>query len=120
MFNRQDIVYLSPDSSDDLDVIDSSKVYILGGIVDHATNKWLTLHRARLAGLVTARLPITRYMEFATPTPHDLDLPLNIVASMLLDIYNGRDWPYALHTHLPKRKGFQLKSGVKSGAQLQD
>ena len=39
----------------------------------------LTLHRARVAGLQTARLPITRFMEFAPSSPpHNRNLPINI------------------------------------------
>ena len=91
----------------DLEEVDRCKVYVVGGIVDrsspskvHNNNKnalvtvcsggWcvhsstphlpqnLTLHRARVAGLETARLPISRFMEFTKPSPHNLNLPINV------------------------------------------
>jgi hypothetical protein len=110
VFNPQDIVYLTPDSSNDLEAVDGSKVLVIGGLVDLCPNKGLTEYRARLAGLSTARLPITRYMEFSSSLPHHVNLPINIVFDMLLDVYRGKDWPCVLSTHMPTRKGFRLRS----------
>jgi tRNA (guanine9-N1)-methyltransferase len=110
LFSPQDIVYLSPDSEQDLEEVDRYKVYVIGGIVDRSSpSKNLTLHRARVAGLETARLPISRFMEFAKPSPHNLNLPINIVTSMLLDLYRGHEWPRVLQRHMPKRKGYRIK-----------
>ena len=39
LFSQEDIVYLTPDSKNVLTRIDSSKVYILGGLVDECVSK---------------------------------------------------------------------------------
>ncbi|CAI8039137.1 tRNA methyltransferase 10 homolog B [Geodia barretti] len=113
LFSPRDIVYLSPDSEHDLEEVDRCKVYVVGGIVDRSSpSKNLTLHRARVAGLETARLPISRFMEFTKPSPHNLNLPINVVTSMLLDVYRGHEWPHVLQTHMPKRKGYRIKPAL--------
>lgn len=45
------------------------------------------------------------------PLYRDL-LTFSTVTEILLDVHSGKGWPSALHAHLPKRKGFRLKSGL--------
>lgn len=39
MFDPSELIYLSPDGSEELTTIDPDKVYIIGGFVDRSVNK---------------------------------------------------------------------------------
>ena len=39
MFPIGDLIYLSPDGSEDLETISPEKVYVIGGFVDRSVNK---------------------------------------------------------------------------------
>ena len=39
MFPIGDLIYLSPDGSEDLETISPDKVYVIGGFVDRSVNK---------------------------------------------------------------------------------
>ena len=62
----------------------------------------LTAYRARLAGLSTARLPISRYMEFSSSLPHHVNLPINIgQPSIYIILHPTIQFPLSLVTHTP-------------------
>jgi len=63
-----DLVYLTADSPDELAELDSSKVYILGGLVDRNRHKGICYKRAQEAGVATARLPISQHMKLHSST----------------------------------------------------
>lgn len=62
----QDLVYLTADSQDELDELDSSKIYVIGGIVDRNKHKGICYQRAQEAGIATARLPIRKHVNLQT------------------------------------------------------
>ena len=39
MFPISDLIYLSPDGSEDLETLSPEKVYVIGGFVDRSVNK---------------------------------------------------------------------------------
>ena len=47
-------------------MVDPSKIYILGGLVDRNRHKGICYKRATEAGVATARLPITQHMKLHT------------------------------------------------------
>ncbi len=50
-----DLVYLTADSEETVNVLDPSKVYIIGGIVDRNRYKGLTFEKAKAIGIKTAK-----------------------------------------------------------------
>lgn len=63
VFDKEKIVYLSPESPNTIDSIDQNKVYIIGGIVDDNQCKGLSLKKAESLGLTTAKLSIRDYLS---------------------------------------------------------
>lgn len=66
LFDHNSIVYLTSDSDNILNELDSNAVYIIGGLVDHNHHKGLSLQRAEGKGFKTARLPLSEYIEMKT------------------------------------------------------
>jgi tRNA (guanine9-N1)-methyltransferase len=62
VFDLSAVVYLSSEGETELATLDPSKVYIIGGLVDHNQHKGLTHRLATERGVVTARLPIDKYL----------------------------------------------------------
>lgn len=67
-FPKSDIVYLSSDSDNVIDQLDATKVYIIGGLVDHNRFKGLTHRMAVDRGMAHARLPIQEHFKLETRT----------------------------------------------------
>ncbi|ORY45603.1 hypothetical protein BCR33DRAFT_765416 [Rhizoclosmatium globosum] len=80
--DKDNIVYLTADSTTVLEDLDETKAYIIGGIVDRNRYKNLCLNRAEAAGLKTAQLPIGEYIKMAS----------------------RRDWKEAFLHVIPQRK----------------
>lgn len=55
-------MYLTADSENTVDVLDPSKAYIIGGIVDRNRYKNLTLDKANKDGIAHARLPLGNFI----------------------------------------------------------
>jgi len=66
LFPKEDLIYLSSESEQVLESIDPTKVYIIGGIVDHNRVKGITHQRAEQFGIATIRLPIDKYIKMKT------------------------------------------------------
>jgi tRNA (guanine9-N1)-methyltransferase len=60
---KQDMVYLTADSDCQIDQLEESKIYIIGGLVDRNRWKGLTLEKAKSQGIATAKLPISEHMK---------------------------------------------------------
>jgi tRNA (guanine9-N1)-methyltransferase len=63
VFSHDQLVYLTADSENVLDTFDPSKVYIIGGIVDHNRLVDITKIKAAEHGITTARLPFDKYVN---------------------------------------------------------
>lgn len=113
LFPVQELVYLSPDSSTVLTSLEPGKVYIVGGLVDESFHKGLTQSRASKLGVATAKLPICEFMDGGTHHQGCV-LTINQVIAIMLGIHTGKGWSEVLSEHVPKRKGFVLKSGFTS------
>ncbi|CAD5111435.1 DgyrCDS743 [Dimorphilus gyrociliatus] len=65
LFDKEKLIYLTPDSDTPLTEIDSSKIYVISALVDETVEKNVTLNSAKAIGINTARLPIEEYMKRA-------------------------------------------------------
>lgn len=98
---KEDLIYLSGDSSNILLVIDPMKTYIIGGLVDKNRYKSLCLNKAIAEGIAHAQLPIGNFLpELQTRKV----LTVNHVVEIMIKWIELRDWEQAFLAIMPKRK----------------
>eukprot|EP00045_Choanoeca_perplexa_P011221 m.117866 g.117866 ORF g.117866 m.117866 type:complete len:669 (+) comp15554_c0_seq1:170-2176(+) len=118
VFDTNELVFLTPDSPNPLLQLDTSKVYVMGGLVDEHIIKDFTLERAQHVKIATARLPIPE-MSQAEKTYAPV-LSINQVFEALLKLQDTKDWHQALAAAVPVRKGFRLLSSDEAQARVQE
>ncbi|XP_033745278.1 tRNA methyltransferase 10 homolog C-like [Pecten maximus] len=97
MFDRCELVYLSPDSPEELETFDHNHVYIVGCITDLETKPFTKL-KAQKHGIKHKKFPIKRYLGNTTTSL----LTLNQVCNVLYDLKDTDNWRRALR-HVPER-----------------
>ncbi|KAK5985235.1 RNA (Guanine-9-)-methyltransferase domain-containing protein 2 [Trichostrongylus colubriformis] len=106
LFKPSEIVYLTADSDNVLTELDDSKVYVIGGLVDHNSQKGLCLEHAVKFGYGHARLPIDEFVQMKTRKV----LTINHVFEILAHFSDHGDWEKAFFTVIPPRKGMAKKT----------
>ncbi|XP_076066573.1 tRNA methyltransferase 10 homolog A-like [Oratosquilla oratoria] len=106
-FRKEDLVYLSSDSDNIIDKLDESKVYVIGGLVDHNAHKGLCHKLAVENGIQHARLPIDEYIVMKTRKV----LTIDQVFRILLGVTQGKSWKDSFLEIIPARKGATDKDG---------
>lgn len=110
VISRENLVYLTSDSPNELTDLDEQKVYIIGGLVDHNHHKCLCYETALKHGLSHARLPIAKYLSMKTRSV----LTVNQVFQIVCKYVECKDWLKAFVSTLPKRKGAETLSDEES------
>lgn len=67
-FPKEKIVYLTAESDNVLQTLEEGTCYVIGGLVDHNQHKGVCHNRAVAAGVRTARLPLSEYVDMKTRT----------------------------------------------------
>jgi len=98
---KQNIVYLTADSGEELEELKPDETYIIGAIVDRKRYKNLTLDKANNQSIRHARLPIGKYIS---SLPTRKVLTVNQVFEIMLKWVETRDWELAFNSIIPKRK----------------
>uniref|UniRef100_T1J4R2 RNA (guanine-9-)-methyltransferase domain-containing protein 1 n=1 Tax=Strigamia maritima TaxID=126957 RepID=T1J4R2_STRMM len=104
-FQKEKLVYLTPDCKNDLNVFNYDDVYIVGGLVDLRSNVPLAMSKAKSEGLRMARLPLEKYVHWGIGSK---SLTLDQIVKILLTLKNSKSWTKAFQ-HVPGRKLY--KSG---------
>lgn len=97
---KDHLVYLTADSSHELEELEADKVYIVGGLVDRNRHKGVCFEKAQSQGIATARLPIGEYMKLASSQV----MCTNHVVEILVRWLELRDWEAAFKAVIPTRK----------------
>jgi len=109
VFSKCDIVYLTSESPNVLEDIVESKVYIIGGLVDHNRLKGHCLSIAETQEVNHARLPIDEHIELKTRKV----LTINDVFQILAMKSQGATWAEAFLNTIPQRKGAKAKDELE-------
>uniref|UniRef100_A0A131YWH4 tRNA (guanine(9)-N(1))-methyltransferase n=1 Tax=Rhipicephalus appendiculatus TaxID=34631 RepID=A0A131YWH4_RHIAP len=100
-FGKENVVYLSSESENELHELEEDKAYVIGGLVDHNRNKGLCHRLATEQGVEHARLPIGNCLVMKTRQV----LTIDQVFAILLNKTQGMSWTDALLAAIPQRKG---------------
>uniref|UniRef100_A0A1L8DBT9 tRNA (guanine(9)-N(1))-methyltransferase n=1 Tax=Nyssomyia neivai TaxID=330878 RepID=A0A1L8DBT9_9DIPT len=109
LFPKDKIIYLTSDSANVLDSLEENHVYIIGGLVDHNSQKGLCHRIAEEKGLKHARLPLSENVVMKTRTV----LTINHVFEILLRVTEKSSWKDAILSVIPMRKGAKAKVAQK-------
>jgi tRNA (guanine9-N1)-methyltransferase len=99
--SKTDLIYLTADSPYELQELDPSKIYIVGGIVDRNRHKNLCFNKAVEQGIATARLPIG---DTKIKLASSMVMCTNHVVDIMLKWMEMKDWEKAFKAVIPTRK----------------
>ncbi|CAB3408876.1 unnamed protein product [Caenorhabditis bovis] len=104
IFDKQRIIYLSPDADETLETVDDDKVYVIGGIVDRVVEPEIEKHASKMASeraaVKCAKIPLDQYMEFKSGSKF---LTLIAVMKILHEVNQHGNWARALKKCVPMR-----------------
>lgn len=103
------LIYLTADSENTLETIDSEMTYIIGGLVDHNHHKKECLNKAMREGLRHAKLPISEFIRLQCRKV----LAVNHCVDILLKYLITSDWKEAFSACIPQRKMEKDSSSMK-------
>ncbi|KAL4481077.1 hypothetical protein ABPG72_015032 [Tetrahymena utriculariae] len=110
LFPKENLVYLTGDTDQDLNELDKQCAYIIGGLVDHNRLKNVTLNAATEQGIKVQRFPIQNYLKLEASSI----LACNHVFDIMVQRANGKSWNESLQTGIPVRKVVALiENGVE-------
>ena len=114
LFEKDEIVILSPDAEQPLEQVELGKVYVIGGIVDETRKHRLTLDQAATNQIAARRLPIREHLELEDQSKRGRRgvctiLAANQVFEILLKQFETGCWKEALKVGVPPRKGFKIE-----------
>ena len=111
LFKPSDIVYLCAESDNELKEFDDTKVYAIGGFVDHNAHKGVAYERAVKAGFQHARLPIDSFFTISTRKVLTVCHVFEIISNFVVT----NDWEKAISKTVPARKGLESKMDADDG-----
>lgn len=97
---KKQLVYLTSDAEETIEVLDKNCAYIIGGVVDRNRLKGITYRKATAQGVRTVKLPIKE--NYALSATHILTV--NHVFEILLNYGSAGGWQKAMEAVLPQRK----------------
>merc|ERR1719259_154986 len=98
---RDSVVYLSPHASEELEAVEPSATYVIGGLVDLCGGNQWSVQRAEEAGVAVRRLPLDRHVQWARGTK---SLSVHHVFGILLDYAHHGCWERAIRRHVPAQR----------------
>lgn len=118
IFPREKLVFLSPDSDNLLQDVDSDHIYVFGGIVDICVEPLKSRNFAEEHGIVHATLPVVN----AVKTNFHKVLTINQAVQIVLNFAESGDWKEAVVKNVPHDKylgpvkGLKTRKGIRAYA----
>lgn len=106
VFEKDSLVYLTPDSENVIMEFDDEKVYVIGGLVDDSVKKDQSSSYAKSVGIKTGRLPIQEFLARGEKGNFKKILTINQVFDIILKWKETGDWNEALCVGVPPKTGF--------------
>eukprot|EP00929_Paragymnodinium_shiwhaense_P077180 TRINITY_DN39736_c0_g1_i2.p1 TRINITY_DN39736_c0_g1~~TRINITY_DN39736_c0_g1_i2.p1 ORF type:complete len:367 (+),score=119.80 TRINITY_DN39736_c0_g1_i2:83-1183(+) len=103
VFDAKQLVVMSPDAEEELDLVEEDKVYVVGGLVDRSVQKMQSRSQAEgyQAGRIV-KLPLKRYGPPGLHPILNIDVVVRIIAERLKRPGPG-EWEAILRECLPQR-----------------
>lgn len=102
--DREKVIYLSGDAEEEMEEFDESKIYIIGGLVDHNNFKNITLEKSYKEKIKSLKFPLRKYVKLkGSPI-----LTVNQCFEILLRLHNKEGWEETLLKTIPGRKAEKL------------
>lgn len=86
VFPKEKLVYLTSDSDNVLDELNSNDVYVIGGLVDHNRYKGICFEMAKKEGIRHARLPIKEHLVMKTRDVLTIEQGLMVIFDIFIYI----------------------------------
>ncbi|SCN60318.1 tRNA m(1)G methyltransferase, putative [Plasmodium chabaudi adami] len=99
-FEKNKIVVLSPDATEELTELHQDEVYIISALVDRSISKNLSFYQASLQNVVTKKLPLEKYIKKKKSNV----LNVNTVVEILIAYLQIKDWKKVFEKCLPQKK----------------
>ncbi|KAJ8047404.1 tRNA methyltransferase 10-like C [Holothuria leucospilota] len=115
IFPKDELIFLTADSTNIMHTFDIDKIYVIGGLVDSRTiQTGVTLAKAKRYNISHARFPLDLYLQWELGAK---TLTLDQVARILHSMNESHDWMEALK-NVPTRKhgGFKVSRNVSPQA----
>ncbi|XP_014236932.1 tRNA methyltransferase 10 homolog A [Trichogramma pretiosum] len=100
IFPKDKIVYLTSESDNVIEKLDHDNIYVIGGLVDHNSQKGLCHKLAVENGVKHGRLPLDHYLQMKARKV----LTIDHVFEIILRVTEGKSWQEAFLQVLPERK----------------
>ncbi|KAJ8683236.1 hypothetical protein QAD02_019028 [Eretmocerus hayati] len=104
VFPRDKIVYLTSESENVIEELDTNSTYVIGGLVDHNCQKGLCHKLAVANGVRHGRLPLDKYLQMKARKV----LTIDHVFEIILRVTEGKTWQEAFLLVLPERKNAKV------------
>jgi tRNA (guanine9-N1)-methyltransferase len=99
LYDKNNIIYLTPDSENTIETLVEGKCYIIGGLIDRNKHKNFTLEFAKESGIQTSKFPLNDFFKLKSSV-----LTVDQSFSILSNFYNSNNWEDAIISSIPKRK----------------
>ncbi|CAF0819391.1 unnamed protein product [Didymodactylos carnosus] len=91
IFPKEKLIYLTPDSENEMETFDHDAIYVIGGIFDNTKKVPITYEKAQHENIRHQRLPLDRYLKFHETSSKAL--AMNQVYKILMTLkHTNNNW----------------------------
>ena len=99
-FKREDVVYLSPDAEEEIELFEKNKIYIIGGLVDGTVIKDISKVKAEDLGVRSMKINLLKYK--GNPSYRNC-MNINDIYNIMIGCMEGNQMDKCIKENVPKR-----------------